>query len=104
MIIGNKLRRLRKERGWSTHDLAEQAGVSSSLINDLENERDRTVTLSSLKKISDSLNIALVELLPVQSHMGDQSLTTEEKELYHLFHSLNPDQRSALVTFLKTLD
>ncbi|MFB8378173.1 helix-turn-helix domain-containing protein [Paenibacillus taichungensis] len=103
MINGSKLRRLRKDRGWSTKDLADRASISTSIINDLENERDRAVTISSLTKISDALEIAMIELLPIEYHTANQAISAEEKELIRLFHSLRDDQRSALLAFLQSL-
>jgi len=35
----NRLRQLRKERGWSQLDLAERLGVSRQTVNSVENDR-----------------------------------------------------------------
>lgn len=52
--VGEKLRRLRKERGLTQSQLAQRAGIESQTISNLE--RDRYVPRgSTLQKLADAL-------------------------------------------------
>jgi transcriptional regulator with XRE-family HTH domain len=36
ILLGQKIRKLRKARGWRQLDLAEQAGINENCVSDLE--------------------------------------------------------------------
>lgn len=54
--IGHILKKLRKERKLTLKDLAEQTGVSISFLSQVERGKS-SVTLESLRKIADALNV-----------------------------------------------
>lgn len=54
--IGNKMKSLRKERKLTLKSLAEQTGVSISFLSQVERGKS-SVTLESLKKIADTLDV-----------------------------------------------
>lgn len=54
--IGKTLKELRKERKLTLKELAEQTDVSISFLSQVEREKS-SVTLESLKKISDALKV-----------------------------------------------
>lgn len=58
----NKLRMLRKEKGWTQSKLAEKVGVVPSVISEYEAE---TVTMSAqmLQKLSEIFNVSIDYLL-----------------------------------------
>lgn len=61
--LGERVRRLRTERGMSLRDLAASSGVSASLLSQLE--RDRTnPSLATMQRIAQSLGTSLFTLLP----------------------------------------
>ncbi|KQU13096.1 DNA-binding protein [Bacillus sp. Leaf13] len=55
--IGKKLKLLRKERKLTLKSLAEQTGVSISFLSQVERGKS-SVTLESLKKIADTLDVS----------------------------------------------
>ncbi|EPB9413831.1 TPA: helix-turn-helix domain-containing protein [Clostridium perfringens] len=55
---GNLIRLKRKEKGYSTQELAKLLNVSPGLINNIENGKTDTFNLELLHKISDILNIS----------------------------------------------
>lgn len=55
-MIGNTLKRLRKQRGFSLRKLAELSGLSHSFISDIENYRCNP-SIESLQKIASALNV-----------------------------------------------
>ncbi len=55
-LLGNRLRRLRKERNLTQVELADQLGISASYLNLLEHNR-RSITVPLLLRLSQLLNV-----------------------------------------------
>jgi len=62
ILLGQRIRNLRKAKGWRQIDLAEQADVHEVHISDLE-RGVREVGLRTLLAISQALGLKLSELL-----------------------------------------
>lgn len=62
MATGERIRKLRRAKGWRQIDLAEQSGVHEVHISDLE-RGTREAGLRTLRKIVDALDTTLSELL-----------------------------------------
>lgn len=60
-LIGARVRSIRKVKGLTQEQLAEKASTSHSYIGDLE-RGERNVTLQSLYKISEALDVGFFEL------------------------------------------
>jgi transcriptional regulator with XRE-family HTH domain len=67
--LGERLRRLRKEKEWTMEQLAEAAGVSKSYIWELENRPAQRPSADKLNGIAKALGVA------VQDLMGDRKST-----------------------------
>ena len=61
-LLARNIRRLRNERAWSQHDLANEAGARQAMISALE-LADANPTLDSLDKIAAALGVSLADLL-----------------------------------------
>ena len=59
---GDKVRELRKGRGWLQRDLADRAGVNMQTVSNLERGR-HAPGLPTLRKIAGALGAPLSELL-----------------------------------------
>jgi transcriptional regulator with XRE-family HTH domain len=60
--VGDRIRQLRTERGWTQRELTERIGVD---INISSIERGQiTVRIDTLQRIADALEVAPRELLP----------------------------------------
>ena len=93
MDVGQRLRFLREERGYSQNMLADFAGVSQTHLRRVElGEAD--VTVNHLRLICDALGVSLKEFFDAES---------PEDELTAAVSSLSPRQKSLLVEFLKSL-
>jgi XRE family transcriptional regulator, master regulator for biofilm formation len=55
MRLGEKVQRLRKERGMTQSELAERAGVSQAIISRLENKVRTNVNADVLKGLAKAL-------------------------------------------------
>src|SRR3954468_22632821 len=60
--IGERLRRIRSERGLTQEELAGHAAVSIDLVKKLEQGRRESARLRSLAALADSLDVPLSEL------------------------------------------
>jgi transcriptional regulator with XRE-family HTH domain len=79
MIIGNKLRKLRMEKGYSQEYLAEVLEVSQKTYSNMENNKS-SISIETLKKIAEEYKIDLIELLSddrviVQNNSSRESST-----------------------------
>jgi transcriptional regulator with XRE-family HTH domain len=61
-LIARNIRRMRQDKSWSQHDLANEAGVRQALISSLESATANP-TLESLDKVAGALNVRLADLL-----------------------------------------
>ena len=62
LTLGEKLRKLRKEKGYSQEYFAECLKLSQKKVSNMENDKN-TISLETLKKISEEFNVDLIELL-----------------------------------------
>ncbi|MDP4099386.1 helix-turn-helix domain-containing protein [Paenibacillus sp. P96] len=59
--VGNRIRELRKAKGWTQEQLAEAAGLHYSYIGGVE-RGDRNISLETLEKIVTGLNVPAAEI------------------------------------------
>ncbi|MEN6459966.1 MAG: helix-turn-helix transcriptional regulator [Syntrophomonas sp.] len=67
MSLGEQIREIRSALGWSQFRLAEKAGISQSVISDIESGRRNNPSIKTLWKIAKALGVSLSELLNIQS-------------------------------------
>lgn len=78
--IGNILKAIRKERKLTLKELAEQTGVSISFLSQVERGKS-SVTLESLKKIADALNVNPTMFFP--ENMNTEELDKRRQQFYY---------------------
>jgi transcriptional regulator with XRE-family HTH domain len=61
VLLGQRIRQLRKAKGWRQIDLSEHSGVHEVHISDLE-RGSREAGLRTLQAISQALEVSLTEL------------------------------------------
>lgn len=73
MDLGQKIRKLRKEKELSLNKLAENAGISKAYLSQLENDVSKQPSAEILLKIASALGITIADLLdqPVRVHVED---------------------------------
>lgn len=60
-IIGERIKQLRKERGWSQEELAHRANINRTYIGELE-RGEKNATIDSLAKVVNALETTFEEL------------------------------------------
>jgi transcriptional regulator with XRE-family HTH domain len=98
--MGERLARIRKERGYTQVELAERIGIIQSLISDYETDRLR-LTAEMAVRFALALDVSLDELLhpKVKKHSGKSSLRVLRR--MKQIESLPPAQQT---TVLRTID
>jgi transcriptional regulator with XRE-family HTH domain len=109
LTLGEKLRKLRKEKGYSQEYFAECLKLSQKKVSNMENDKN-TISLETLKKISKEFNVDLIELLSdvkglIQNNTANDTSTingivnnTDSEELIIQFKERIEDFKNQLKT------
>ena len=62
-LLGKRIYKLRKEKGWRLQDLINESGVSLATLTLLENNRNTNVTVDTLGKIAVAFGLSFEELI-----------------------------------------
>ena len=62
-LLGKRIYKLRKEKGWRLKDLSNESGVSLATLTLLENNRNTNVTVDTLGKIAVAFGLSFEELI-----------------------------------------
>ena len=100
--VGQRLARLRKERGWTQVELAERLGIIQSLISDYERDRLR-LNPAMVVRFATALEITTDELLQPKDAQAPLRRKPSLRVLRRLekIERLPPHQQN---TLLKTID
>lgn len=86
--IGNRINSLRRSRNLSLREMAEKSGLTASFLSQVERGIVNT-SIDSLRRITDSLNISMVELLSESIAQEDAPIMSQLAKLNTLSHSHN---------------
>jgi len=95
--IGVRLAELRKEHRYSIRKLAERAGVSASLISDVERGKVEP-SISTLKRLSDALGTTLTYFFSEPAARSGRVVRAGERVVLRGDESNNEELRSAIQT------
>ena len=98
MNILDRIDELRKERGWSVNNLAMEAMLTQSTLNNLY-LRGSEPKLSTLRAICGAFGITLAEFFAEEEE--DESGIAAE--LRRRIDRMTPSQQSALLAFIKSM-
>ena len=62
-MLANRLKELRKEKGWSQQKLAEKTDLSFNAVTKIEQGLAKHLTLKTLIKLADAFGISIDELV-----------------------------------------
>ncbi len=74
--IGDKIRKLRKQRGWTQEELAHRSDIDASYLGQIERGKTRSPTIRIIGKIADALSVDSCLLLEEEE---DRLLKDERK-------------------------
>lgn len=100
MEVLEKIDSLRKERGWSINNLAMEAMLTQSTLNNLY-VRKAEPKLSTLRAICNAFGITLAEFFSDEESQCKKF--ADEGELIARVTALNDRQKKGLLQFLRTL-
>ncbi|MBT2686208.1 helix-turn-helix transcriptional regulator [Bacillus sp. ISL-37] len=105
-MIGKNIHELRRNRGLSLSELSERSGISKSYLSNIERDVHKNPSIQILEKISDVLNVDLINLV-VPGYSSGNFLP--DKELYEFVTELkktgiekeNIQEYKQLIDFIK---
>lgn len=103
MNVGNKIKAARIAKGMTQEELGKHLGVQKSAIAKYESGRVVNIKRSTLKKISDILEIRPSELIFDEHKQPAQGELSEVKRaLIHLIEGLSENEAAVLLASLKS--
>lgn len=81
---GERIRRLRKEKGWTQTDLGNRIGVQNSAIAKYENGRVPNLKRSTIKALADALGVNPSYLLGMDESADYTTAYTNAIEVMHV--------------------
>ena len=101
MNIGNKIKAARIAKGMTQEELGKQLGVQKSAIAKYENGRVVNIKRSTLKKISDILDIRASELIfDEQKQFTEGELSPLTIEIMQKVEEMTEDQKKKFLQIL----
>ncbi len=97
--LGEKIRRLRKEKGLTIEQLAEQTDSSKGYIWELENRDTRKPSAEKLVKIAAILNVDIEFLLDNSKHTPDDSVL--KNAFFKKFEKLNQEDQKKIMKIVE---
>ncbi|MEK5262440.1 helix-turn-helix transcriptional regulator [Paenibacillus sp. FSL L8-0663] len=97
--VGNRIRELRKAKGWTQEQLAEAAGLHYSYIGGVE-RGDRNISLETLEKIILALKVPAFELFQFDETSDRKEIINE---LMLLINSRETTELEILTTITKNI-
>lgn len=104
MALAENLKRLRKERGWSQTQLAEQIGSHLSHINRIETGKYNP-SLDVVQKLANVLDVT-IDYLVSETEEDFKEIRIEDKNLIErvkLIDSLDEDDKTALIRVIDSM-
>lgn len=97
MDVGDRIRRIREERGLSQRRLAQLAGIGQSFLSQVE-RGEKDPGIKTLLNICKALNVSIAHLF---EDGGD--LPPHIRSLIREARSLSPEQAEQLAKFIRTM-
>ncbi len=113
--VGERIRKLRTERGWLQSELAEKVGVTNQIVSNWERSYTKIIDAKDVAKLAEVFNVStdyiLLGITPtqkIQEALSDEpelldffnDLTTRE-ELQILFRQVKPLKEDTIKRIIK---
>jgi transcriptional regulator with XRE-family HTH domain len=99
LLVGKRIRSLRKIRDLSQEELAEKADISSKYLGEIERGKSN-LTIDILEKLSASLEVNVVDLFESQH---ESSRTILKQEINLLIREANDTELKTIFRVLKSI-
>jgi len=84
MDLGNAIKKIRKEKGFTQSFLAERCGITQTYLSQIENN-SKEPNISTVKKIAKSLDIPMPVLFFLS--IDTEDITPEKQEAFEMIQS-----------------
>jgi transcriptional regulator with XRE-family HTH domain len=104
-IVGEAVRQLRHQRGWTLETLSEKSHISVSGLSLLETGRTAFVRRSNIAKLASALNVSEAELDPAKwgERVAAEATTLEQRRLVDAVLALPPDVADEAIEVIAAL-
>ena len=96
-LIGERIRKARKDKGWSQEKLSEEIDVATAFLSRVETGRSQ-INLKRLAQISKALEVPLEKLVTGSDTSSDKYL---DKELYNILINCTPEKQRLIYNIAK---
>ena len=103
ITVGNRIRFLRKQAGFTICQLAEMAGIDGGFTNCIETGK-KTPSLRTLAKIANALNVPIIDIFADQRFKVDNILDHQvSNQIRAILNGKPQKEREKFLAVLKTL-
>jgi transcriptional regulator with XRE-family HTH domain len=95
--IGKQIRQIRTRKGISLNAFANELGVSSGYLSNLETGKTQNITLTVLEQLQNELTL-------IPFHAGNDELRTRLDRVYELLFSLQDYKPEAVEYLLRCIE
>ncbi|MBU8880509.1 helix-turn-helix domain-containing protein [Bacillus sp. FJAT-29790] len=85
-MVGNRIKRLRLEKGYSINELSEKAGVSKSYLSYIERGIQRNPSLQVISKLASTLGTNVEDLLDTNKDGKSSDIWKIDSDWIQLVH------------------
>ena len=100
MNVLEKVKKMQKDRGWSTYKLAYEAGLTQSTLSNMFT-RETCPTVETLEKICEAFGITLSEFFETDENVI--SLNKNETLLIKKYRTLTEKEKRSVTTLIESL-
>jgi len=105
--MNDKIRKLRKSKGWTQTELAKRLGTSQKVITSYETGSKKP-PLKRIPTIADVFGITVDELISstpidIKEHMPRIHKNSRSAKMQELFEKLTPEEQRVILKQVKTL-
>ncbi len=77
VVLGARIKAVRKERGWSQEQLAERVGISTQYVSNIERGKENP-TLDLLLRVAQALKVSPAEIFDLEARGLDRKTLQAE--------------------------
>jgi len=100
--MAERIKKIRKQKGFSQTELGERIGVSQQVITNYERGM-REPNIKTLLKIAGALDVSLEALIGKKTIKPDDQTSRTLKNCFEQVKQLPPEKQKAFITFVDAL-